>query len=130
MRRSGILMHISSLPSEGGIGTMGAAARDFVDFLADAGQSYWQLLPICPTSYGDSPYQSFSTFAGNPYFIDLEALIGEGVLTREECDSMDFGDYDDDIDSFSYSDSQSNMPDTSWRDTCEDGFEYGLDPQE
>ncbi|KAB4605321.1 4-alpha-glucanotransferase, partial [Bacteroides thetaiotaomicron] len=67
MRTSGILMHITSLPSPHGVGTMGAAARDFVDFLQAAGQTWWQLLPICPTSFGDSPYQTFSTFAGNPY---------------------------------------------------------------
>ena len=67
-------MHISSLPSPYGIGTMGRAAREFVDFLKKAGQTYWQILPVGPTSYGDSPYQSFSTFAGNPYFIDLDLL--------------------------------------------------------
>ena len=66
MRASGILMPISALPSPHGIGTMGQQARQFVDFLHKAGQSYWQILPICPTSYGDSPYQSFSTYAGNP----------------------------------------------------------------
>ena len=71
MRRSGILMHISSLPSSYGIGGMGKSAYDFVDFLRDAGQSVWQLLPIHPTGYGDSPYQALSTFAGNPYFLDL-----------------------------------------------------------
>ena len=74
MRAAGILMHISSLPSPYGIGTMGRAAREFVDFLKKAGQTYWQILPVGPTSYGDSPYQSFSTFAGNPYFIDLDLL--------------------------------------------------------
>ena len=84
MRESGILLHLSSLPSPHGIGAMGAAAREFVDFLAAAGQRYWQLLPICPTSYGDSPYQSFSTYAGNPYFIDLDLLAGEGLLRPEE----------------------------------------------
>ena len=66
MRRAGILLPVFSLPSPYGIGTMGRAARDFVDFLADAGQSCWQVLPVGPTSYGDSPYQSFSTYAGNP----------------------------------------------------------------
>ena len=66
MRASGILMPISSLPAPYGIGTMGAAARSCVDFLVKSGQAYWQILPVCPTSYGDSPYQSFSTFAGNP----------------------------------------------------------------
>ena len=74
MRKNGILMHISSLPSPYGIGTLGKEARAFVDFLKEGGQSLWQLLPICPTSYGDSPYQSYSTFAGNPYFIDLDML--------------------------------------------------------
>lgn len=73
-RTSGVLMHISSLPGPYGIGTMGENARKFVDFLVNAGQTYWQVLPVGPTSYGDSPYQSFSTFAGNPYFIDLEYL--------------------------------------------------------
>ena len=84
MRTSGILLPISSLPSPGGIGTMGAAAREFVDFLHAAGQHYWQILPVCPTSYGDSPYQSFSTFAGNPYFIDLDQLAEAGVVGEEE----------------------------------------------
>lgn len=90
MRRGGILLHLSSLPSPGGIGTMGRAARDFVDFLEAAGQSVWQLLPICPTSYGDSPYQSFSTFAGNPYFIDLDALRDDGLLRPSEYESIDW----------------------------------------
>ena len=90
MRASGVLMHLSSLPSPYGIGTMGAAARAFVDFLAAAGQRYWQLLPICPTSYGDSPYQSFSTFAGNPYLIDLDALAADGLLRSEEYRSIDW----------------------------------------
>lgn len=92
MRTSGVLMPISSLPSPYGIGTMGQAARDFIDFLVEGGQTYWQILPICPTSYGDSPYQSFSSFAGNPYFIDLDYLCEDGLLTRKECKSADFGD--------------------------------------
>lgn len=92
MRESGILLPITSLPSAYGIGCFSKEAYDFVDQLANAGQKYWQILPLGPTSYGDSPYQSFSTFAGNPYFIDLEALIKEGVLTKEECDEADFGD--------------------------------------
>ena len=74
-RSAGILLSVSSLPSPYGIGTMGKTAYDFADFLAAAGQKYWQLLPLGPTSYGDSPYQSFSTFAGNPYLIDLDMLI-------------------------------------------------------
>ncbi len=91
MRTSGVLMPISSLPSPYGIGTMGKAARKFVDFLKKGGQKYWQILPICPTSYGDSPYQSFSSFAGNPYFIDLETLCKEKLLTKKECESYDWG---------------------------------------
>ena len=84
MRKSGILMHISSLPGPYGIGTMGKGAYEFVDFLKEAGQSYWQILPLSPTGYGDSPYQSFSTFAGNHYLIDLDMLIEEGLLKQEE----------------------------------------------
>lgn len=91
MRTSGILMHISSLPSPYGIGTMGKEARKFADFLEKAGQKYWQILPICPTSYGDSPYQSFSSFAGNPYFIDLEYLCEEKLLKKKECESYPWG---------------------------------------
>ena len=91
MRTSGVLMPISSLPSPYGIGTMGKAARKFVDFLKKGGQKYWQILPICPTSYGDSPYQSFSSFAGNPYFIDLEILCKDKLLTKKECESFDWG---------------------------------------
>lgn len=92
MRESGILLPISSLPSAYGIGCFSKDAYDFIDFLNGAGQKYWQILPLGPTGYGDSPYQSFSTFAGNPYFIDLETLIEEGLLTKEECDACDFGD--------------------------------------
>ncbi len=77
MRRSGILMPVSSLPSEYGIGSFSKEAYEFVDFLESAGQKLWQILPLGPTGYGDSPYQSFSTFAGNPYFIDLESLVEE-----------------------------------------------------
>ena len=73
-------MPISSLPSDYGIGCFSKSAYEFVDWLKKAGQSYWQILPLGPTSYGDSPYQSFSTFAGNPYFISLEALVEKGVL--------------------------------------------------
>ena len=86
MRKSGILLAISSLPGKYGIGGFGKEAYDFVDFLAASGQHYWQILPLGPTSYGDSPYQSFSTFAGNPYFIDLNELIDQGLLKKAECD--------------------------------------------
>ena len=90
-RESGILLPIFSLPSPYGIGCFSKEAYEFVDQLKEAGQSYWQILPLGPTSYGDSPYQSFSTFAGNPYFISLDELVEEGVLTREECEEVDFG---------------------------------------
>lgn len=90
-RSSGILMPISSLPSPYGIGTFGKAAYDFADFLKAAGQKYWQLLPLGPTSYGDSPYQSFSTFAGNPYFIDLDLLIKDKLLTKKEVQAHAWG---------------------------------------
>ncbi len=89
MRSNGILMPVSSLPSRYGIGCFSQEAYDFVDWLEDAGQMFWQLLPLGPTSYGDSPYQSFSTFAGNPYFIDLDQLVQEGLLTEAECAEAD-----------------------------------------
>ena len=98
MRASGILMPIFSLPSRYGIGSFSKSAYQFVDMLKKAGQKYWQILPLCPTSYGDSPYQSFSTYAGNPYFIDLDQLIEEKLLTRKECQACDFGDDPQDID--------------------------------
>ena len=84
MRRSGILMPVSSLPGKYGIGSFSKESYEFVDFLKKANQKIWQILPLGPTGYGDSPYQSFSTFAGNPYFIDLEELVGEGLLAKEE----------------------------------------------
>ncbi|MBP5325370.1 MAG: 4-alpha-glucanotransferase [Pseudobutyrivibrio sp.] len=90
-RSSGILFPISSLPSPYGIGTFGKAAYEFADFLKAAGQKYWQVLPLGPTSYGDSPYQSFSTNAGNPYFIDLDMLIEDGLLTKEEVKKEKWG---------------------------------------
>ena len=91
MRASGILMGISSIPSKYGIGCFSKEAYDFVDQLEKAGQQYWQILPLGPTGYGDSPYQSVSTFAGNPYFIDLEELIKKELLTKEECEACDWG---------------------------------------
>lgn len=84
-------MHISSLPSEYGIGTLGKEAYDFVDFLKETGQKYWQVLPIGPTSYGDSPYQSFSSYAGNPYFIDFDILIEKGLLTKNDIERFKWG---------------------------------------
>lgn len=84
-RASGVLMPVFSLPSKYGIGCFSKEAYKFVDQLKKAGQSYWQILPLGPTGYGDSPYQSFSTYAGNPYFIDLKTLVKEGLLTKKEC---------------------------------------------
>lgn len=93
-RASGILLSVTSLPSKYGIGCFSKEAYNFVDWLVEAGQTYWQILPLGCTSYGaadDSPYQSYSAFAGNPYLICLEDLIKEGVLQQEECDTIDFG---------------------------------------
>ena len=98
MRRSGMLLPIASLPSKYGIGSFSKEAYDFIDTLKEAGQSLWQILPLGPTGYGDSPYQSFSTFAGNPYFIDLDELVKEGILTEEECNSYDWGNSNEYID--------------------------------
>ena len=91
MRESGILMHITSLPGPYGIGTMGKQAYRFVDFLEAAGQSCWQILPLSPTGYGDSPYQSFSAFAGNHYLIDLDTLVEEGLLKKQELAAVNWG---------------------------------------
>ena len=93
-RSSGVLLSVTSLPSKYGIGCFSKEAYDFVDWLVKAGQTWWQILPLGPTCYGpsdDSPYQSYSAFAGNPYMISLETLIKEGVLSRKECDALDFG---------------------------------------
>ena len=91
MRTSGILMPIFSLPSKYGIGTLGKEAYNFVDFLNKAGQTYWQILPLGITGFGDSPYQSVSSYAGNPYFIDLELLIEDGYLTKNDVESLEWG---------------------------------------
>lgn len=99
MKRScGVLLPIASLPSRYGIGSFSESAYNFVDWLSDSGQTYWQILPLGPVGYGDSPYQSFSTFAGNPYFISLESLIEKGLLTESECNEADFGVNEESID--------------------------------
>ena len=95
-RSFGILLHPTSFPGRWGIGTLGQEARRFVDWLASAGARWWQVLPLGPTGYGDSPYQSFSAFAGNPYLIDPDALIQRGWLEPEEppaypADKVDYG---------------------------------------
>ena len=92
MRAAGILMPVTSLPSPWGVGTLGAVARRFVDFLAAAGMSVWQVLPVVPSGFGDSPYQSFSTFAGNPYLIDLDDLAAQGLLEPSEYAERPWGD--------------------------------------
>ena len=92
MRSSGILLHITSLPSPHGIGTLGKDAFDFVDFLKAAKQKYWQILPLNPTGFGNSPYQSFSAFAGNPFLIDLDLLREDGLLKKDEYENIDWGD--------------------------------------
>ena len=92
MRECGMLLPVFSLPSRYGIGSFSREAYEFVDILVQAGQKYWQILPLGPTGYGDSPYQSFSAFAGNPLLIDLEQLAEEGLLTEEACLETDFGD--------------------------------------
>ena len=91
-RSCGTILPIYALPTAYGVGTLGREAREFVDFLSESGQTWWQMLPVGPTSYGDSPYQSPSTFAGNPYFIDLDYLVEDGLLTREEVEAVDWGD--------------------------------------
>ena len=97
-RKCGILMPVFSLPSKYGIGSFSKEAYDFVDFLERTGQSYWQILPLGPTSYGDSPYQSFSTYAGNPYFVDFDNLLGKGFLTEKDLKTVDFGSNEEKID--------------------------------
>ena len=97
-RSSGILMHISSLPSEYGIGDFGKKAYEFVDFLEKSGQKLWQILPMGPTGYGDSPYQSFSAFAGNPYFIDLEEFVELGYINYEALSPLKEINYNDNLD--------------------------------
>ncbi len=91
MRTSGVLMPIFSLPSNYGIGTLGKAAYDFIDFLRKAGQTYWQILPTGITGFGDSPYQSVSAFAGNPYFIDLDLLCEDGYIKKADVEALDWG---------------------------------------
>ena len=93
-----MLLPVASLPSKYGIGAFSKEAYEFIDTLKEAGQHYWQILPLGPTSYGDSPYQSVSAFAGNTYLIDHDRLVEEGLLTEEECDAADFGDNPRDID--------------------------------
>ena len=89
-RAAGVLMHITSLPSKYGIGTLGQEAYKFADFLKASEQTYWQILPVGQTSYGDSPYQALSSYAGNPYFIDLDMLCDDGLLEKKEYTEIDW----------------------------------------
>ena len=98
IRSAGVLLPVTSLPSPYGIGTLGKDARDFIDFLADAGQTYWQMLPLGPTGFGNSPYQALSSYAGSTYLIDLDELIEDGLLTKEEVDAVDWGDDPEKVD--------------------------------
>ena len=97
-RSSGILLHPTSLPGKYGIGSLGKEAYKFVDFLKKANQKLWQIFPLGPTGYGDSPYQCFSTFAGNPYLIDFDLLIEQNLLTEEDLRDVDFGGNEEYID--------------------------------
>lgn len=97
-RASGVLMHITSLPGPHGIGTMGVEGKAFIDFLKSAGQKYWQILPLGPTGYGNSPYQAFSAFAGNPFIIDLNNLVALGYLSAGTMDGVDLGGSDEKVD--------------------------------
>ena len=87
-RSAGILLHPTSLPGDFGIGELGSEALNFIDFLKNSGQTLWQIFPLGPTGYGDSPYQSFSTFAGNPYLISFEKLYKEGLLSKSDLELM------------------------------------------
>lgn len=117
MRKSGVLLPVASLPSAYGIGCFSKEAYHFTDLLKEAGQSCWQILPLGPTSYGDSPYQSFSTFAGNPYFIDPEDLIERGWITREECEGYDFGEDAESIDYAKIYSSRFKLLRTAWENS-------------
>ena len=98
MRKSGILMHITSLPGPYGVGTLGKSAYAFLEFLHKSGQQSWQMLPLTPTGYGDSPYQSCSAYAGNPYLIDLDTLVRQHLLTKEELQGVDWGEDESHVD--------------------------------
>lgn len=117
MRKCGVLLPVSSLPSAYGIGCFSKEAYEFVDKLQEAGQSCWQILPLGPTSYGDSPYQSFSTFAGNPYFIDPEDLVERGWITKKQCDSYDFGDNQEYVDYAKIYNSRFKLLRTAWKNS-------------
>ena len=131
MRESGILMHITSLPGPYGIGTMGESAYKYVDFLEAAGQVYWQILPLTPTGYGDSPYQSFSACAGNHYLIDLDTLVEEGLLKEEEIASIDWGKNPERVDFGTMYQQRSKVLRLAWERFAPDtGYEAFLEENE
>ncbi len=124
MRTSGVLMHISSLPGNTGIGTLGSAAYSFVDFLSNSGQTYWQVLPLCPTGFGDSPYQSFSTFAGNPYFIDFDLLCENGLLNKDDYSKINWGNNEERVDYDRVFEKRFNVLKTAYNDFVPDENYY------
>ena len=126
MRTSGVLMHISSLPGKTGIGTLGKEAYNFVDFLKKSGQTYWQVLPLCPTSYGDSPYQSFSTFAGNPYFIDFKTLCDNELLEENDYIGFDWGANTEKIDFEKISKNRYSVLRKAYKSFDKNNFDYKI----
>ena len=130
MRKSGILFPISSIPSEYGIGTFSKQAYEFVDFLEAAGQKLWQILPLGPTGYGDSPYQSFSTFAGNPYFIDLEEFVEAGYINRKDCDKLNFGTHPEYVDYGQMYGSRYLVQEKAYDGAVKDGLKEDADYQQ
>ena len=123
MRESGILFPIFSIPSKFGIGSFSKEAYDFIDFLEGAGQGYWQILPVGPTGFGNSPYQPFSAFAGNPYFISPEKLIEEGLLTWDECGSVNFGTDETKVDYGAIYENRDNLLEKAYTRFVESGKE-------
>ena len=121
MRASGILMHITSLPGSYGVGTLGKSAFSFVDFLKKSGQTLWQLLPLNPTGYGDSPYQSYSAFAGNHYLIDLENLVEQGLLTQAECGAVNWGEDAEKVDFGALYNHRTELLQKAWDRFTDDG---------
>ncbi len=130
MRKSGILLPISSLPAAYGIGTFSKQAYQFVDFLVEAGQKLWQILPLGPTGYGDSPYQSFSTFAGNPYFIDLQEFVDAGYISKKDCEKLNFGTNPEYVDYGQMYGSRYLVLEKAYENALEDGIQETDDYQQ
>ncbi len=130
MRKSGILLPVSSLPAAYGIGTFSKQAYQFVDFLVEAGQQLWQILPLGPTGYGDSPYQSFSTFAGNPYFIDLQEFVDAGYIREKDCEKLNFGTNPEYVDYGQLYGSRYLVLEKAYENAVEDGIQDKEDYQQ